>query len=121
MVSDSFVFPPLFTVVPDLLLPLLLRLEELTPVVVDFPDVRFVPAFCPDEGFEADLFVTVVFDRRVVPAFCPDDGFVTDLFVTVVFDRRVVPAFCPDEGFETGLLVTVVFDRRVVPAFCPDG
>jgi hypothetical protein len=48
VVSDSFVCPPLFTVVPDLLLPLLLRLEELTPVVVDFPDVRFVPAFRPD-------------------------------------------------------------------------
>jgi hypothetical protein len=48
VVSASFVFPPLFTVVPDLLLSLLFRLEEFTPVVVDFPDVRFVPAFRPD-------------------------------------------------------------------------
>ena len=96
---DSLAFWFFAAELPDLLLPLLLRLEELTPVAfVDFFDVLAVFVFCPEEGFVADLFITVVADLRAVPLFCPDDLLVVALLVTVVVDLRVVlflvPADC---------------------------
>lgn len=111
-VSESLVLPSFFTICVDLFLLVLLLLEEL---------IRVVPPFCPDGGFDTDLFAAVEADLRVGPAFCPDEAFDADLFTEEEADLRLVPAFCPDEGFDTGMFTDEEADLRVIPAFCPDG
>lgn len=98
------------------------RPDELTPVDLDWVADRLDLAFCPDEGLETDLLVTVFDDFRVVTVLLSVLGLFTDLFVTEVFDLLVVTGSLAEDGFVTDLLFTDVDDLVddllvVVPIF----
>jgi hypothetical protein len=138
LLPDDFDFslPP--ELPEELLPPLLLRPEELTPDEDDcleepfetllrsddppepdradtvFDDRRVETVVLSDEGLETDLFVTLLFDLRVTTVVPSFDGFDTDLFVTVLFDLRVTTVVPSFDGFDTDLFVTVVAERLVV-------
>jgi len=112
--SDFFVALLSFFTVADLLFLTSLRPDELTPVDLDCVAARFDLAFCPDEGFDTDLLVTVVDDFRVVTALLSVRGLLTDLFVTEVFDLLVVLRLVVEDGFVTDLLFTDLDDLLVV-------
>ena len=82
--------------VPDLLLPLLLRLEELALVAAGLPLDLLFAALCTDLWFVADFLLTVA-GLFAEPVFCLDVGFVADLVIVVVVLRAAlvfVPADC---------------------------
>lgn len=115
LLSESFFLLSFFIAFSDLTL----RFEEFTTVDFDWFADLLVRAFCPEEGFTADLFVTVAGDLREVTVFFSIDGFDTALFVTEVPDFLVVTVLLSDGGFVTDLFVTVVPDLLVVVALLP--
>jgi hypothetical protein len=97
------------------------RLGEVAVVVFEWPVAWFVPAFCLEEGFPIDRFVTVVDLCDVIAPFSCE-GFATDLLVTGVVDLLFVTELLPSCGFVTDLLVTlVVVDLLTVGVLFGDG
>jgi hypothetical protein len=120
-VSVSFTFTGFFGVAFGLLLTLLLRPGVLTPVDFELRVAGAVPAFCPEDGFEAGLLVTVGADRRAVPAFCSVADLVAGLFVTLAGVRLVVLVFGCVDDLVAGLFVTLAGVLLVVLVFgCVD-
>lgn len=94
-----------------MVLPLLLRLEELTLGVDCFACV----------GFASDLLDTLADERLAVPLFCPEVGLETDLPASPAEDLLPEPEFCTLVGLVSEFPFTVFSDLLgvVVPVFLP--